>query len=188
LPAQLVTLLRQHRTEQDAERKLARQLWHEEGWVFATPTGLALNHMTDYKQWKALLKAAGLRETRLHDARHTAATVLLILGQPERTVMSLMGWSTTDMAKRYQHVTDQIRAEVASQVDNLIWAARSADAEADAVYVRRESLAAILPLVEDRLLAENGDDDIDMEELALALADLRKALSAPSTDTQGEAK
>jgi hypothetical protein len=32
-----------------------------------------------------------LREARLHDARQTAATVLLILGQPERTVMSLMG-------------------------------------------------------------------------------------------------
>jgi integrase len=188
LPAQLVTLLRKHRAEQDAERKLARQMWHGEEWVFATPTGQALNTMTDYKQWKALLKAAGLRETRLHDARHTAATVLLILGQPERTVMSLMGWSTTDMAKRYQHVTDQIRAEVASQVDSLIWAARSADAAADAVYIRRDSLAAILPLVEDRLLAENGDDDIDMEELELALADFRKALSAPNTDTQGDAK
>jgi len=33
-----------------------------------------------------------------------------------------------------------------------------------------------------------SDDDIDMEELALALADLRKALSAPNTDTQGDAK
>lgn len=128
LPAQLVALLRKHRGEQDAEHKLARQLWREEGWVFATPGGQALNHMTDYKEWKALLKAAGLREARLHDARHTAATVLLILGQPERTVMSLMGWSTTDMATRYQHVTDEIRAQVASQVDGLIWEARTDDA------------------------------------------------------------
>jgi hypothetical protein len=37
--------------------------------VSATPTGQALNTMTDYKQWKDLLKAAGLREARLHDAR-----------------------------------------------------------------------------------------------------------------------
>jgi integrase len=92
LPAQLVALLRKHRAEQDAERSLARQLWHEEGWVFATPTGRALNPMTDYKQWKGRIRAAGLREARLHDARHTAATMLLLLGQPERTVMSLMGW------------------------------------------------------------------------------------------------
>ena len=52
------------------------------------------------------LKAAGLREARLHDARHTAATVLLLLDVPVRTVMSLMGWSTAEMATRYQHVSE----------------------------------------------------------------------------------
>jgi integrase len=112
--------------------------------VFATPTGRALNPMTDYKQWKDRIRAAGLREARLHDARHTAATMLLLLGQPERTVMSLMGWSTTSMATRYQHMTDQIRTEVASQVENLIWAARTEGTAAETVTVRRNSLAAIL--------------------------------------------
>jgi integrase len=48
--------------------------------VFATPTGRALNPNTDYHQWKDLLKAAGLRDARLHDARHTAATVLEMSG------------------------------------------------------------------------------------------------------------
>jgi hypothetical protein len=33
---------------------------------------------SDYHQWKALLKAAGVRDARLHDSRHTAAIVLLI--------------------------------------------------------------------------------------------------------------
>ena len=28
--------------------------------------------------WKALLAAAGVRDARLHDARHTAATLLLV--------------------------------------------------------------------------------------------------------------
>ncbi len=41
----------------------------------------------------SLLTAAGVRDGRLHDARQTAATVLLLLGVPERTVMGLMGWS-----------------------------------------------------------------------------------------------
>jgi hypothetical protein len=50
-----------------------------------------------------------VQERRLHDARHTAATVLLLLGVPERTVMSVMGWSTTAMAARYQHVGDAMR-------------------------------------------------------------------------------
>ncbi len=34
----------------------------------------------DYKIWKALLKQAGVREARLHDARHTAGTLLIEQG------------------------------------------------------------------------------------------------------------
>ena len=76
---------------------------------------------TDYLEWKALLQRAGVRHARLHDARHTAATVLLVLGVPERTVMSIMGWSSTSMAARYQHVTDPIRREVANRVGGLLF-------------------------------------------------------------------
>jgi hypothetical protein len=51
-----------------------------------------------------------MRDARLHDARHTAATILVVLGVPERTVMGIMGWSRTSMAARYQHITDSVRA------------------------------------------------------------------------------
>jgi integrase len=44
------------------------------------------------------LAAAGLRDGRLHDARHTAATMLLSSSVPERAVMGLMCWSSTGMA------------------------------------------------------------------------------------------
>ncbi|WP_344220640.1 tyrosine-type recombinase/integrase [Kribbella sancticallisti] len=53
--------------------------------------------------------AAGIRNGRLHDARHAAATVLLMLAVPERAVMDLMGWPASSMVKRYQHITAQIR-------------------------------------------------------------------------------
>jgi integrase len=32
-----------------------------------------------------------------------------------------MGWSTTAMAARYQHLTDPIRRSVAERVDSLLW-------------------------------------------------------------------
>ena len=92
LPDQLVELLKLHHDLQNRERQRAGQLWREHGWVFASPIGDALNPNSDYHDWKALLKSAGVRDGRLHDARHTAATVLLVLGVPERTVMSIMGW------------------------------------------------------------------------------------------------
>ena len=94
LPPQLVALLEAHQAEQEQERASALQIWRGEDWVFATSDGQPLNPNTDYHEWKRLLKEAGLREARLHDARHTAATVLLVLRQPTPTVMSLMGWSS----------------------------------------------------------------------------------------------
>ncbi|MFC9742925.1 tyrosine-type recombinase/integrase [Streptomyces noursei] len=121
LPAQLVDLLRTHQTKQQAERVAAGDDWSEEGWLFATLTGRGTSPRTDYDDWKELLSAAKVRDGRLHDARHTAATVLLILGVSERAVMGLMGWSTTAMAARYQHMVDSVRSDVARQVDGLIW-------------------------------------------------------------------
>ncbi|GAA1870935.1 site-specific integrase [Pseudonocardia ailaonensis] len=121
LPAALVVLLEHHREEQAAERLTAGQLWRDSGYVFTTPVGEPVNPNTDYHHWKRLLAEAGLRDGRLHDARHTAATVLLLLGVPERAVMGLMGWSSSAMAARYQHITGAIRGDVADRVGGLIW-------------------------------------------------------------------
>jgi integrase len=51
---------------------------------------------------------------------HTAATVLLVLGVPEPTVMGVMGWSSTALAARYQYITDPIRRDVASRLGALL--------------------------------------------------------------------
>jgi integrase len=94
----LLELLREHRKEQEVERATAAQLWRDEGWVFASPTGEAIHQATDYDEWKRLLKLAGVRDGRLHDARHTATTALLVLGVSGRAVMGIMGWSNSAMA------------------------------------------------------------------------------------------
>lgn len=132
LPDELVVLLVEHRKQQRAERLHAGSLWTEGGWVFATRVGGPIVPNTDYHEWKALLDRAGVRQARLHDARHTAATVLLVLGVPERTVMSIMGWSSTSMAARYQHVTDPIRREVANRVGGLLFGDGSSAPHRDA--------------------------------------------------------
>jgi integrase len=131
LPDELVTMFKAHREKQDEERRHAGTLWRENGLVFATETGGQVNLNTDYRAWKVLLERAGVRNARLHDARHAAATVLLVLGVPERTVMSVMGWSSTSMAARYQHVTDPIRRDVARRVGGLLWASEDGSGEGE---------------------------------------------------------
>jgi integrase len=121
LPDELARLLELHKEEQDRDRCRAGQEWRETGFVFTSPFGEPLVPSTDYDAWKDLLASAEVRDGRLHDARHTAATVLLILGVPERVVMQIMGWSSTAMAARYQHVTAGILTDVARRVGGLIW-------------------------------------------------------------------
>ena len=117
----LPALLKLHKAEQERERLTAAQLRQETGYVFTTPTGGPLNPRTDYTEWKRLLERAGVPERRLHDVRHTAATVLLLLQIPDRTVMAIMGWSNTAMAARYQHIIAAIRRDVANSVGGLLW-------------------------------------------------------------------
>jgi integrase len=74
----------------------------------------------DQYEWKALLEEAGVREARLHDARHTAATSLL-LGIRERAVMDVMGWSNSAMVKRYAHMTARLRRDIADRPNSYLW-------------------------------------------------------------------
>jgi integrase len=121
LPDQLYTLLMDHKAAQEREREHAADLWADEGWMFAQPTGRPLDPRRDLAEWKALLAEAGVRDARLHDARHTAATVLLLLEVPERAVMEFMGWSNSGMTKRYQHITAVLRASIAKRLDSFLW-------------------------------------------------------------------
>lgn len=81
LPPPLIGGLLEHQAAQDAERQLAGDVWQEGGWVFAQPNGKPIDPRVDYGEWKALLADAGVREARLHDARHTTATMLLVFGR-----------------------------------------------------------------------------------------------------------
>jgi hypothetical protein len=88
--------------------------------------------------------------------------------------MSIMGWSSVEMAARYQHITDAIRQKVAGQVDQVIWQTTSSPDSTGLVTVRREALAVILPIV-DIGLAHSGVEALaDLED---AIAHLRAALA-----------
>lgn len=74
MPAELTSLLRAHRAQQLAMQMRAGDQWNDGGWVFTDEPGRPLNDVGDYRRWRALSKTAGVRDARLHDARHTAAT------------------------------------------------------------------------------------------------------------------
>ena len=121
VPEPLIHALLDHDETQDEERHLAGDPWRDEGWTFAQPNGKCVDPRADYGEWQNLLAAARVRPSRLHDARHTAATMLLVLNVPHRAIMDVMGWSEASMLKRYVHVPDEIKQGIAGQVGGLLW-------------------------------------------------------------------
>jgi hypothetical protein len=113
--------IERHRERQAVERARAGNLWRGESWVFTNHLGGPVHPTVDYEAWKALLRRAKVRTARLHDARHTAATMLLVLKVPLPAVMQIMGWSDASVAKRYMHVPNEFVAAIAAQVGGLIW-------------------------------------------------------------------
>ncbi len=55
------------------------------------------------------------------DARPAAATMLLLFGVAERTVMGVRCWSHTAIVAQYQHLTTTIRQDVAQRIGGLLW-------------------------------------------------------------------
>ncbi|MEU6061107.1 tyrosine-type recombinase/integrase [Streptomyces sp. NPDC047097] len=158
VPEELLQLLRRHKEDQARERTVARDLWTEKGYVFTSSTGEPLNPNTDYHKWKELLKAAGVRDARLHDARHTAATVLLILGVSDAVVDAIMGWEpgkSARMRRRYQHLTSRVLKDTAAKVGGLLWGtdqtAGSAASEADQSPIPAELMVYVARLGDRRV-------------------------------------
>ena len=113
--------MRAHRTAQLEERLRAGSEWQDNGLVFTQPNGKPVDPRADNRAWKALLRDAGVRDARLHDARHTAATLLLLQGVDDRVVMEIFGHSQLSMTARYQHVMPELARDAAERMGNALW-------------------------------------------------------------------
>ncbi len=123
LPNGLRDALRAHRAAQLEERLAAGSEWQENGLLFAQVNGRPIDPGSDWKSWKALLALAGVRDARLHDARHTAATLLLQQGVPARVAMQILGHSQISLTLgTYSHVVPELAQEAADRIDRVLWA------------------------------------------------------------------
>jgi integrase len=91
-----------------AERLAAGPGWQDVGLVFVDELGLPPHPETITRWWREAVDRAGLARIRLHDARHTAATMLLRAGVPVKVVAQRLGHADVAVTMRiYQHVTAQ---------------------------------------------------------------------------------
>jgi len=103
MPTSLTAELVAHREAQTAEREAA-PAWAEGNWELTNQVGQPLDPRNHVRTFKALCRAAGVPERRLHDLRHSAATALLLADVDLHTAGQLLGHSRVEMTARYSHV------------------------------------------------------------------------------------
>lgn len=115
LDAETVTVLRAWRKRLAEERLALGAGWTDSGRVFVDELGRPPHPETVTAWWSTAVKRAGVRRIRLHDARHTAATLALRAGVPAKVVTQRLGHSNVSTTLSiYQHVTaqdDQLAAD-----------------------------------------------------------------------------
>jgi integrase len=117
IPQPLVEALRSHRATQYQERLRVGSEWHNSGLVFTQPNGRPIDPSADNRRWLEVLSRAGVRRARLHDARHTAATMMLSLGVPARVAMQILGHSQISLTLgTYSHVMPELATDAAARV------------------------------------------------------------------------
>lgn len=108
LDAGTVEALGTWRRRQAEERLAAGPAWTDHGSVFVDELGVHPHPETMTRWWNEAVARAGVRRVRLHDARHTAATLALRAGVPLKVVTQRLGHADVAVTMRvYQHVTAQ---------------------------------------------------------------------------------
>jgi integrase len=72
-------------------------------------------------EWKELLAAAGVRDVRVHDGRHTAGTLLIAQGIHIRAVQEILGHSDVRTTEGYTHVGSDVARGAAVRMGRALW-------------------------------------------------------------------
>ena len=100
-----LSALRAWRREQ-SERRLLLGQWPDHDLVFTGDRGNKIDGRNEHRIWKRILERAGVPHYRIHDCRHTAATIMLEAGIPDRVVMEILGHSQISLTlNTYVHVS-----------------------------------------------------------------------------------
>ena len=114
-------VLREHRARQDAERTAWGRAWHDTGLVFTREDGTQLRPDYVSHLFQDLVNEAGVPRIRLHDLRHTNASLALAAGVPMKAVSHRLGHSSMAItADLYTHVIPAVAQDVAERIAAIV--------------------------------------------------------------------
>ncbi len=120
LPQSLVELLKGYRVDQELLRIQLGVTLGVDDFVFIRADGSPINPNAVTLAFKRILKRAGLRDIRVHDLRHTHATLMLREGIHPKVVSERLGHANINITlDTYSHVLPGLQEDAAEKFDNI---------------------------------------------------------------------
>lgn len=115
-----VDVLKAHRKAQN-EIRLASAEWEDNDLIVCTAQGKPINPSNVSAAFKRLVALAGVPEIRVHDLRHTSATLLLRAGVPTKIVSERLGHASVGITSDlYSHVTPDMQESASVAMSNIL--------------------------------------------------------------------
>ena len=121
LMPQFKKILLQMKKQQEADRKLCGNCYHESEYVYVNQLGIPYtpDFITDH--FRKYLKKAGFRKITFHDLRHSCASMLLKQGVGMKDIQAWLGHSTYNTtANLYAHLDSESKVSVGTVMENLL--------------------------------------------------------------------
>jgi len=103
----------------DLMRAMSRNKWQEHDLVFPSTIGTPQGAQSLSHEFQDLVKASGLPVMRLHDCRHTAASIMLTHGIPPVIVAEMLGHAVSILLTRYAHFIPDRQDEAAQLMSDI---------------------------------------------------------------------
>ena len=123
VPLDAVTLaaLKAWKARQAAERLAWGPTWSDGGWLFTREDGEPLHPGFVTKRFREAVAATTLPPIRLHDLRHTCATLMLAAGVHAKVVQERLGHATISQTLDiYSHTTPSLHSGAAEKLAAIV--------------------------------------------------------------------
>jgi integrase len=112
------SVLREHREKQELERVMLGKPLTGEDLVFSNTEGKPLLPNSVTHAWINLVRRSGVKPIRLHDARHTHASLMLKQGTHPKVVQERLGHASIQITiDTYSHVAPGLQEAAAARFD-----------------------------------------------------------------------
>jgi len=129
IDSRTASILKEHRRAQLEDRLALGEAYQDQGLVLCRPDGLPIHPDALTKAFIKAVKASGLPRIRLHDLRHTYATLALQAGIHPKVVSERLGHASVAFTlDTYSHAVPAMEAQAAEIMASYLWGSQSAAA------------------------------------------------------------